>query len=114
MIIPSSDVDLMAECEVETYRSSGPGGQNVNTRDTAVRLRHLPSGIVVTCQNERSQFRNKQIALRELRERLEELNRPKRRRIRTAVPGRVRSMIAQQKKRRALKKELRRKPRSTD
>jgi len=63
---PSSDEDLLAECEVETFRSSGPGGQNVNKRDTAVRLRHTPTGIVVTCQRERSQYRNKQIALEEL------------------------------------------------
>jgi protein subunit release factor B len=114
MNIPESDADLLAECEVETHRSSGPGGQNVNTRDTAVRIRHLPTGIVVTCQRERSQLRNKQIALQELRDRLEALNRPKRHRIRTSVPRRVRAMISQQKKLRSLKKELRKKPGRND
>jgi len=80
-IISRSDADLLAECEVETFRSSGPGGQNVNRRETAVRLRHLPTGIVVACQKERSQYRNKQIALRNLREKLEDLSRPTKPRI---------------------------------
>lgn len=114
MKIPESDQDLLAECVVETFRSSGPGGQNVNTRDTAVRIRHLPSGIVVTCQRERSQLRNKRIALQELRDRLEVLNRPRRRRIRTSVPRRVRANILKQKKQRSLKKNLRKKPDPSD
>ncbi len=114
MVIPSSDQALLAECVVETFRSSGPGGQNVNTRDTAVRIRHLPSGVVVTCQRERSQLRNKQIALQELKDRLEALNRPKRRRIRTKVPRRVRANILKQKKQRSLKKGLRKKPDPSD
>jgi len=68
----------------------------------------------VTCRHKRSQLRNKQIALRELRDRLEALNRPTRRRISTAVPGRVRAMTSKQRKRRSVKKErnttLRKKP----
>ena len=114
MMIPSSDQDLLSECVVNTFRSSRPGGQNVNTRDTAVRIRHLPSGIVVTCQRERSQLRNKQTALQEIRDRLETLNRPKRRRIRTVVPRRVRAKILKQKKQRSLKKDLRKKPERGD
>lgn len=114
MMIPSSDRDLLAECAVDTFRSSGPGGQNVNTRDTAVRIRHLRSGIVVTCQRERSQLRNKQIALQELRARLEALNRPKRKRIRTKVPRRVRAQILNQKKKRSLKKGQRKRPDPSD
>jgi len=108
--IPSSDEDLLAECEVETFRSSGPGGQNVNKRDTAVRLRHTPTGIVVTCQRERSQYRNKQIALEELRKKLEALSQPPQPRIPTAVPRSVRKKILDYKKRRTTKKHLRKKP----
>jgi len=108
--IPPSDNDLLSECDVETFRSSGPGGQNVNKRETAVRLRHRPTGIVVSCQDERSQLRNKQIALTQLRRKLENLSRPTPPRIPTSVPRSVRRRILDYKKRRALKKRLRRKP----
>jgi protein subunit release factor B len=109
-----TDQELLAECTVETHRSSGPGGQNVNVRDTAVRLRHLPSGLVVTCQRERSQLRNKQIALQELRSRLEERQRPRKHRRWTPVPKRVRARIRDSKQHRSLKKASRRKPKLGD
>jgi len=110
MTIPSSDEELLAECAVETFRSSGPGGQNVNRRETAVRVRHLPTGIVVTCQRERSQLRNKRIALQELRRRLEELAKPERPRIPTSVPFGVRESTVASKRRRGLRKLLRKRP----
>ena len=87
--IPENDI------RVDVYRSSGPGGQSVNTTDSAVRITHLPTGIVVTCQNEKSQLQNKASALRVLQAKLLERARQERQDELDAAQGRGRPQLGE-------------------
>jgi protein subunit release factor B len=107
IILPESDEDLLRECEVETFRASGPGGQHVNKTESAVRLTHLPSGVVVTCREERSQHRNKTICLRKLRERVERLNHRPARRVPTRTTRAAKERTLEEKARRSRLKRSR-------
>jgi peptide chain release factor 2 len=108
--LPESDEDLLRECEVETFRSSGPGGQHVNKTESAVRLRHLPSGVVVTSQQERSQHRNKTICLQKLRKKIDLLNYRPAKRVPTRKPRSAKNRTLEEKSRRSQIKQLRTKP----
>jgi peptide chain release factor 2 len=75
--LPADDEELLAECDFEAFRASGKGGQHVNKTDSAVRLRHRPTDITVTSQESRSQWQNRYICLRKIRERVEAMNKVK-------------------------------------
>lgn len=108
--IPESDAALLAECDVQVFRSSGPGGQSVNTTDSAVRLVHTPTGLRVSCQRERSQLRNKHECLRRLRTRLEELMRPVPKRTATRPSRAARQRRLDRKRQRSGVKRTRKPP----
>src|ERR1044071_3499524 len=110
IVLPESDEKLLEECDVDTFRSGGKGGQHVNTTDSAVRLTHRPSGILVTSQQERSQHRNKEICLANLRKKVEKLNYRKPKRIRTVKPKSAKNEMLETKSRQSEKKRLRTKP----
>jgi protein subunit release factor B len=114
IVLPETDEQLLDECDVEAFRASGPGGQHVNTTNSAVRLRHRPSGIVITSQQERSQHRNKAICLERLRAKVAKLNYKPAKRIRTRVPQSAKLKNLEAKIERSEKKRLRAKPRVDD
>src|SRR5688500_5232005 len=108
--LPESDEDLLRECEVQTFRSSGPGGQHVNKTESAVRLRHLPSGVVVTSRQERSQHRNKALCLQRLRRKIAQMNYSPAKRVLTRVSRAAKNRTLEEKARRSRIKRLRSKP----
>ena len=108
--IPDTDEALLAECDVETLRASTKGGQRANKVETGVRLRHGPSGITVTSHSSRSQYRNKVLAVEELRRRLVEQNRPVIPRTATKPTKASRRRRVEAKKQRSQTKALRRSP----
>jgi protein subunit release factor A len=105
---------LKRQVVIETYRSRGPGGQRKNKTETAVRIKHLPAGITVIATEYRSQAQNRELAFERLRERLEKLNRPRKRRVPTKVPLRVMEKIKEEKRKLSAKKRLRQRPRESD
>jgi protein subunit release factor B len=93
--------------EITFYKSSGPGGQRKNKRETAVKIFHPPSGITVIATEHRSQSKNRELALKRLQKRLRELNREKKRRIKTVLPKKVKERRLEKKKKESLKKKRR-------
>ena len=112
--MPDSDEDLLKECNVDTFRAGGKGGQHLNKTESAVRLTHLPSGTVVTCQDERSQLQNKRKCLIQIREKLEILNYRPPKRIPTKKPRSAKVKILETKKKQSQKKQFRQRPRMDD
>ncbi|NTV50198.1 MAG: peptide chain release factor-like protein [Geobacteraceae bacterium] len=96
-----------ADIKIEFYRGSGPGGQHRNTTDSAVRIRHLPTGIVAQASENRSQFQNREVAMERLRVALERLERKIKKRIATRVPKRAKENRLTGKKITSEKKRLR-------
>ena len=98
---------LEREIEIDTYRASGPGGQHVNKTNSAIRLTHLPSGVVVIAQDSPSQFRNKEIAFERLVERLKKLNHVPKKRLATKPTRASKERRIEAKKTRATVKSTR-------
>ena len=96
-----------SDIKIEFYRASGPGGQHRNTTDSAVRIRHLPTGIVAQASEHRSQFQNREVAMERLHNALERRERKVRKRIATRVPKRAKEDRLTGKKIVSEKKRLR-------
>ena len=101
---------LKKQVSIETYRSRGPGGQRKNKTETAVRLKHLPSGITVTATEHRFQSQNLRLAFERLQKQLLRLNRPKKRRLPTSVPSKAKERRIEERKIHSKKKRFRQSP----
>ncbi len=108
MTVEIKETDL----KVEFYRGSGPGGQHRNTTDSAVRIRHLPTGIVVQAAENRSQWQNREVAMLRLRQALIKRERKEKQRIATKVPRKTKEqrlsdkkVVSQRKKERSFRDE---------
>ena len=103
-----SPEEIARDCEVQVFRASGPGGQGVNTTDSAVRMRHVPTGIVVVSREQRSQLQNRERCVEKILEACRRRGRPPRPRKRTRVPAGQKRMRLKDKRARAQVKQLRR------
>tara|TARA_B100001029_G_C15059541_1_gene457195 strand:+ start:120 stop:467 length:348 start_codon:yes stop_codon:yes gene_type:complete len=109
LIIPNSNHELLNQCEVHTFTSGCKGGQHANKTETAIRLKHKPTGIVIKCKDERSQYQNKRKCLIRLRNKLKLLNYRKPIRIPTIKTKRSVEKRLENKKKHSIKKQLRKK-----
>jgi protein subunit release factor B len=108
--LPEDDRELLDQCDVTTFRSSGKGGQHVNKTDSAVRLVHRPTGIVVISRKDRSQYMNKKECLANLRKKFVKLTTKAPPRISTKVPKSAKKKRKEVKVKTTQKKQLRKRP----
>ena len=106
--------EIARDCEVDVFRATGPGGQGVNTTDSAVRMRHVPTGVTVTARESRSQFQNRASCLRKLRAIFERRARPPKVRKPTKPSKRAKARRLADKRLRAAIKQQRRRPAGED